>query len=242
MHREHRAVVVIPTYNNPETIEDVARRARQHLPVVVVNDGSTDPAMEAALGRLHGVAFVVQRQANGGKGAAVKDGLRWAHAQGFSHAIQVDADGQHNLEDIPALLHASRQHPDALVLARPEYDDSAPAVRRVARHISIFWVRVATLLDRGTIDDPMCGFRVYPLASTVDVLWPTGDRMDFDPEIAVRLVWRGLSVVNVPTRVRYMSEEEGGVSHYRAFRDNVLVSIMHARLCIVRYLGFWRSM
>ncbi len=241
MAREHRPVVVIPTYDNPVTIEGVTTAVRERgLDVVVVNDGS-GPSARGVLRRLEqrGVP-VLHRAANGGKGAAVKTGLRWALEAGYTHGLQVDADGQHALEDLPRLLGASRAQPDALVLSVPQYDETAPRVRRLARWVAIFWVRVATLLDAGRITDPMCGYRVYPLAATVPLLEGAGDRMDFDPEIAVRLVWSGASVVEVPTRVRYFSPEEGGVSHYRAVTDNVLVSVMYARLCILRYTGLWR--
>ncbi len=241
MARQHRPVVVIPTYDNPTTIEAVAHGVRARgLDVVVVDDGS-GPAAQGALARLEAEGVrVLRRPANGGKGAAVKTGLRWALQAGYTHGLQVDADGQHSLGDLPRLVAASRDAPDALVLSVPRYDESAPRVRRVARRLAIFWVRVATLLDRGRVTDPMCGYRVYPLPATVALLDGSGDRMDFDPEIAVRLVWRGTPVVEVPTRVRYFTAEEGGVSHYRALSDNVLVSVMYARLCILRYTGLWR--
>ncbi len=239
--RAFRPIVVIPTYDNPQTIERVVEEVRGHVDAVVVVDDGGGAEAQAALARVRarGVT-VVHRNKNGGKGAAVKDGLRWALNAGFTHALQIDADGQHALEDAGKMLEVARAHRNALVLAEPVYDETAPRARRVLRHISIFWVDVATIADRGKIADPMCGFRVYPLAETVRCMETTGDRMDFDPEIAVRLVWQGLEVVNVPTHVRYLSEEEGGVSHFRAFRDNVLVSIMHARLCILRLLGLYR--
>lgn len=241
MARVHRPIVVIPTYDNPATIEDVTAAVQERgLDVVVVNDGSGPAALEA-LRRLErrGVP-VLHRATNGGKGAAVKTGLRWALEAGYTHALQVDADGQHALEDLPRLLAASRAQPDALVLSVPRYDETAPRVRRVARRIAIFWVHVATWFEPGRITDPMCGYRVYPLAATVPLLAGTGDRMDFDPEIAVRLVWSGAPVAEVPTRVRYFGPDEGGVSHYHAVTDNVLVSLMYARLCILRYTGLWR--
>ncbi|HJK95292.1 MAG TPA: glycosyltransferase family 2 protein, partial [Polyangiaceae bacterium LLY-WYZ-15_(1-7)] len=242
--RPFRPVVVVPTYDNPLTIERVALEAREHVPGVIVVDDGGGPAAQEALQRLaaHEGVTVLHRATNGGKGAAVKDGLRWAAEAGYTHALQVDADGQHDLGDVPRLLVAAREAPGALVLGQPVFDESAPGHRRVARKLSIFWVNVATALDRGRIADPMCGYRVYPIADAVAVMDRCGDRMDFDPEIAVRLVWRGCPVVHVPTKVRYVPEEEGGVSHFLAFTDNALVSLLFARLFMLRFLGLSKSL
>lgn len=237
----HHVCVVIPTYNNPMTIGRVVREVRKVVKdVFVIDDHGDDEAQRAVaeVTDLDGVR-VIRRAVNGGKGAAVKDGLREALREGFSHAVQVDADGQHDLGDLDKLISASASDPDALVLGRPVFDASAPRARRWGRKISIFWVWLETLGKPGKIADPLCGYRVYPLEDAVQC-GARGDRMDFDPEIAVRLVWRGLVVLNVDTAVRYVSAEEGGVSHYRAFWDNVLVSVLHAKLCILRYTGLWR--
>ncbi len=238
---EWRPCVVIPTYDNPMTIERVVAGVQAHVHDVFVVDDAGGPEAQAALERLKSVAGVRvrHRAENGGKGAAVKDGLHAALAEGFTHALQVDADGQHALEDAPRLLAASRERPEALVLGRPVFDASAPKARLWGRKVSVFWVWLETLGKPGKIADPLCGFRVYPLEAAV-AAQARGDRMDFDPEIAVRMVWMGLPVVNVDTKVRYVPPEEGGISHYRAFRDNVLVSLIHARLTIVRYLGLRR--
>jgi hypothetical protein len=138
-----------------------------------------------------------------------------------------DADGQHAVEDVPRLLEAARADPRALVLGQPFFDDSAPNVRRRARLISRFWTDIETC--GRVIEDPLCGFRVYPIEAALRS-GARGNRMDFDPEIAVRMSWLGCPVVNVRTRVRYLSAEEGGVSHFRMFRDNVLISWCHTRL------------
>lgn len=220
---------VVPTFDNPLTIERTVERLREHLPVVVVDDGSRGPAREvvAALGRA-GRAHVLRFPRNRGKGAACVEGFRLARRLGHTHALQVDADGQHALEDVPRLLAAAAAQPDALVLGAPIFDRTAPRARLAGRKISVFFVHLE--VGRRLIDDPMCGFRVYPLASTLRVLSP-GPRMEFDIELAVRLVWKGAPVVNVPTRVRYLAKAEGGVSHFRAVADNVRISYMHMRLC-----------
>lgn len=154
-------------------------------------------------------------------------GLRRAHELGFSHALQVDADGQHDLTDLPALLAEARQHPAALVSGRPLYDDSVPKGRLYGRYITHVWVWIETLSF--AIKDSMCGFRVYPLASTCALLERValGRRMDFDTEVMVRLHWAGVPMRFVPTRVIYPVD---GRSHFRLFRDNLDISWMHTRL------------
>jgi polyprenyl-phospho-N-acetylgalactosaminyl synthase len=194
----------------------------------VVDDGS-GPLGRAAVDGLdrRGLARVVRRQKNGGKGAAVKTGLRFAEGLGYSHALQVDADGQHAIDDVPRFLAAARAAPDALVLGAPTFDASAPAARLVGRKITQFWTNVETF--GRVIHDPMCGFRVYPIAAAI-AADARGDAMDFDPEIAVRMVWGGAPVINLETRVRYLPAREGGVSHFRLVLDNARISWMHARL------------
>ena len=228
---------VIPTYNNPATIRSVVSRVRQHISdVIVVNDGSASEGREACAAlAAEGLADVVHREQNGGKGAAVKTGLSRAKERGFTHALQIDADGQHTIEDIPRLLEAAERDPRALVLAAPRFDDTAPKARLWARQITIFWTNLET--RRGLIEDPMCGFRIYPVEDALKAT-VSADYMDFDPEVAVRLAWAGLPVINVPTKVRYVSREEGGVSHFRVFKDNALISWMHTRLVAIR---IWRT-
>jgi hypothetical protein len=141
----------------------------------------------------------------------------------------VDADGQHAIADMPRFLAAAEAHPDALVLGSPEFDESAPRARLIGRKITRFWTHVETLGP--LIDDPMCGFRVYPIAKALTAE-ARGNAMDFDPEIAVRIAWGGTPVLNLLTRVRYIGAGEGGVSHFRLVRDNALISWMHTRLVL----------
>lgn len=232
---EFRVCALIPTFDNPATVRGVVERVREHLAdVVVVDDGSADEGREAvaALGR-EGLAHAVRRDKNGGKGAAVKTGFRAAYELGFTHALQVDADGQHDLGDIPRLLAAAQERPEALILGAPIYDASAPKGRLVARKITLFWTNFEA--GRGVIADPMCGFRVYPLAAALQV-GRTGDRMDFDIEVAVKIAWLGVPVINVPTKVRYLTASEGGVSHFRMFEDNLRISWLHTRLSFQRVM------
>lgn len=224
-----RVTGVVPTYDNPATIRGVVVRLREHLDhVIVVDDGSAEEGRAACAAlAAEGLAHVVHREQNGGKGAAVKTGLRAARELGYSHVLQVDADGQHEIDDVPRFMEAAHANPGALILGDPRYDETAPAGRRIGRMITNFWIAVEC--GRGVVGDAMIGFRIYPVAPALAVP-VAGDAMEFDLEIVVRLVWAGLPVVNVPTKVRYLDEGAGGVSHFRAFRDNVLISWLHFRL------------
>lgn len=230
MSFDFRPVAVVPTYDNPRTVRGVVEALREWLPDVIVVDDGSGPEGQAVIESLGlaGLAHVVRRAANGGKGAAVKAGFARARELGSTHVLQVDADGQHTLTDAPALLAAARAQPTALVLGRPIFDSSVPRSRLLGRQLTIFCTHVET--GGFQVADPMCGFRVYPLAPVVGLR--CGDRMDFDIEVVVRLVWRGVPVVNVPTHVRYMTAAEGGVSHFRMFEDNVRITWLHIRLIV----------
>jgi glycosyltransferase involved in cell wall biosynthesis len=224
-----RPCILVPTYDNPRTVRAVVQEARAHVSdVVVVDDGSGEEGRRAveSLAR-EGLARAVFRPRNGGKGAAVKAGFLAVRDLGCSHALQVDADAQHAIEDVPRFLAAARENPQALVLGAPSFDASAPRSRLVGRKITQFWANLETF--GRVIADPMCGFRVYPVHLAI-AAGARGNAMDFDPEIAVRMVWAGAPVINLPTRVRYVSREAGGVSHFRMVRDNLLITWMHTRM------------
>jgi glycosyltransferase involved in cell wall biosynthesis len=235
---DFRPCILIPTYENPRTIRGVVERVRPFLAEVVVVDDASGPEGRAAVEQLgrDGLAHVTHRAVNGGKGAAVKTGFSFARSLGFTHAVQVDADGQHALEDIPRFLAAAKAEPSALVLGQPRFDGSAPIGRRIGRRISIFWTRLEA--GRDVIGDPLCGFRVYPLETAIRAS-AAGDRMDFDPEIAVRIAWTGAPVVRIETSVRYLDASEGGVSHFLVWRDNWLIARMHARLMTAKVRAFF---
>lgn len=226
-----RVCGLVPTYDNPRTVRAVVESLAPHVERVIVVDDGSGPEGRAAVESLarEGLADVTRRPKNGGKGAAVKTGLRRAKELGFTHALQVDADGQHDVSDAPRFIAAARETPAALVAGQPIFDETAPRSRLHARKITRFWADLET--GGSVIADPLCGFRVYPVDATL-AIHVYGDAMDFDPEVAVRLAWSGAPVINLPTRVRYVSREEGGVSHFRLGRDNALISIMHSRLCV----------
>lgn len=228
-------LVLIPSYNTGRKLLETVRAARARWdPVWVVVDGSTDgsdaPLIEAAKAD-PGLRVLVLPE-NRGKGAAVLHGLREAQARGFTHALTMDADGQHPAACIPAFMAASRAQPGAMILGLPEFGTDAPALRVRGRRISNWWANLETL--RAGIGDSLFGFRVYPVGPLLQVMersrWMR--RFDFDPEAAVRLCWRGVRPVNLPAPVRYLSAEEGGVSHFRYLRDNLLLTGMHVRLVL----------
>ncbi|ARN23056.1 glycosyltransferase family 2 protein [Piscinibacter gummiphilus] len=226
----YRPVVVIPVYNHPATIGTMVAAVRAHgLPCVLVDDGS-EPGCAAVLDALAASGpdvTLVRLTVNQGKGGAMMAGLREALRRGHTHALQIDADGQHATADIPAFIALSKASPGAVICGTPVYDRSVPKGRLYGRYLTHVWVWINTLsLD---IRDSMCGFRVYPLAPTVAAIDGArlGRRMDFDPEILVRLHWRGVPFVHQPTAVTYPQD---GISHFRGLEDNVLISRMHARL------------
>ena len=225
-----KVVALIPHYNHAATVGQVAQAMRaQGLPVLIVDDGS-EPAAQQVLRDLAAADAQIQvvwRAQNGGKGAAVKSGFAAAAAAGHSHVLQVDADAQHQLADAQKLLQAAFRQPEALVCAEPVYGADAPKSRLYGRKITNFWIWVNT--GSRDIRDGMCGFRLYPLAPVQALMQRhhIGERMDFDTDILVRLYWAGVPMVWVPTPVRYSAQ---GVSHFRVWRDNWLISKMHARL------------
>jgi glycosyltransferase involved in cell wall biosynthesis len=228
-------LVLIPSYNTGPKLAETVRAARSHWsPVWVVVDGSTDgsDAPLAALAAGDAGLRVMTLPRNAGKGAAVRAGIRAAGAQGFTHVLTLDADGQHPAERIPDFMAASRDAPDAMILGLPIFDATAPKLRVRGRRISNFFADLETLW--AGIGDSLFGFRVYPIAPLARVMDGTVwmRRFDFDPEAAVRLVWAGVRPVRIPAAVRYFRPEEGGVSHFNYLRDNVLLTWMHTRLVL----------
>jgi glycosyltransferase involved in cell wall biosynthesis len=225
-----KAAVLVPHYNHAARLGGVLDGLAAHgLPCLVVDDGS-EAGQRARVQALIASRPWVEIEAlpeNRGRGAALRHGYDAAARRGFSHVVQLDADGQHDPADVPRFVAAARAHPDALVLGVPRFDGSAPWARYYGRRVSTFWVAVETLSR--VIPDALCGFRAIPLAPTLDVLrrHRLGDRMEFDPALVVALVWAGVPVATVPTRVRYRRD---GVSHFQPWRDNVRISAMHARL------------
>jgi len=223
------ACAVVPVFNHASRLAGVVHALRAHgLRVLLVDDGSTDESRDlvARLGAEPDTAVLVH-PANRGKGAAISTGLLWARTQGYSHVLQVDADGQHDLADVPRLLAAARDRPAALVTGRPVFTSSVPRTRLYLRYLTHFWVWVNTLSLR--VPDTLCGFRVYPVRTTCALIerHRIGPRMTFDVEIVVRHFWTGGEVISLPTVVEYHGD---GVSHFRLGEDNLRLVHMQARL------------
>ncbi len=230
-------LVLIPSFNPGEKLRDTVRDARTRWdPVWVIVDGSTDGSVELLeeMRRADPGLRVLVRARNGGKGAALLEGLHAAQHSGFTHALTMDSDGQHPAGCIATFMAASHAAPGAMILGEPVFDASAPRIRVRGRRIAN-WVTNLETLWAG-IHDTLFGFRVYPIAPLIAVMETTRwmRRFDFDAEAVVRLSWRGVPALNLPAPVRYFSAEEGGVSHFHYWRDNVLLTCMYLRL----FMGF----
>ncbi len=227
---------IVPSYNHITAIGGVIECLKQAgLPVFVIDDGNQSPVKEKLQkldDKANGV-FVHRLEINGGKGAAVMKGFSLASDAGFTHALQVDADGQHDLTVIPQMIALATRYPEALITGKPVYNESMPKARKFGRWLTHIWVWVETLSF--TITDSMCGFRIYPLGAVQLLLAQEtlGRRMDFDPEIMVRLFWRGTSVVMVPVQVNY---PPNNISNFETFKDNWRITCMHTRLVFTMLL------
>lgn len=229
--------VLIPSYNpGPGVVATVQAARAQWSPVWVVVDGSTDGTgmLLQSMAANDSELTVLVLPHNQGKGSAVLAGMEAAAAQGFTHALTMDSDGQHPADLIPTFMAASQAAPDAMVLGKPVFGAEAPALRVNGRKVSNGWANLETLWMG--VGDSLYGFRVYPIAPLAKIMRNNlfMRRFDFDPEAVVRLCWAGVRPINIDAPVRYLSAEEGGVSHFKYLRDNALLSWMHARL----FLGF----
>ncbi len=228
-------LVIIPSYNTgPKLLEVVQEAIAYWTPVWVVVDGSTDGSEREVRALASGMpelrVFVLPE--NRGKGAAVLHALDLAAKKKFTHALCMDADGQHPASKIRDFMVLSMDHPKAMVLGKPIFDESAPLVRVHGRKLSNFWAHLETLY--AGVGDSLFGFKLYPIAPLQKVMHGTkyARGYDFDPEVAVRLVWEGIRPINLPCRVRYLTAQEGGVSHFSYLRDNFRISWMHFRLLL----------
>jgi len=198
-------LVLIPTYNAGVKVLETVRTALQYwAPVWVVVDGSTDGTDEQllAMARDEPRLRVMVLEKNQGKGAAVMHGLAQAEAAGYTHALTMDSDGQHPAHLIPVFMQTSLAHPGCMILGKPVFDASAPAVRVQGRKISNAWANLETLWMG--IGDSLYGFRVYPVSALLKIMrqqrWMR--RFDFDIEAAVRLCWAGVWPINLDAPVK----------------------------------------
>jgi polyprenyl-phospho-N-acetylgalactosaminyl synthase len=224
--------LLIPHYNHShQLIAFLPKLIDSGLPCVIVDDGSNEDnilALQKAIMPFPQIHLFLQRR-NRGKGGAVKAGFYHARSLGFTHAIQIDADGQHNVEDLQEFIRTSHQNPSAIICGKPVFDASAPKARLYGRKVTDFWVALETLSLK--IKDGLCGFRVYPLTEIENILdhYFLGSRMDFDTELLVKAVWLKIPLIFIKTKVIY---PEANVSHFNYLRDNLLLIKLHSRLML----------
>ena len=228
-------LIVIPSYNPGPIVLDVVRSLAHHgLPIWIMIDGSDDgsPEQLAKLAKSLERVRLFPFSENRGKGTVMLEAAQRAHAEGFTHLLSFDSDGQHPPDRVPRFLELSRQHPDAMILGTPQFGREAPIERVWWRKAANFWTAVVTL--GGGIADSLFGMRIYPVDRLKEAMESTkwARRFDFEPEVAVRLSWSGTPAINLPTPVRYLNREEGGVSHFRYIRDNLLLFAMYVRLFV----------
>lgn len=227
-----KCCAIIPSHNHADAVGDIVRKLRElALPVFIIDDGS-DSSKRRTLAALHAPECevrVYRFDRNRGKGAAVMHGFDHASAAGFTHALQIDADGQHDLSELGRFVAHAQEHPHALIAGKPVYDTTIPRARRIGRSITHFWVGIETLTAHPA--DTMCGLRVYPLARVMRLKrsYRLGRRMDFDIEILVRLIWDEVPIFFVPVRVIYPQDN---VSNFDLIRDNLWILWMHTRLVL----------
>ncbi len=222
-------IIIVPCFNHADAFVSVAEKlVAFKTPVVVVDDGST-PTQSRKIKSICSKHkfFYAKNSVNGGKGAAMITGFKFAIEHGFTHALQIDADGQHDIRDIPLFFKISSSHPQSLIIGNPIYDESAPKSRLIGRKITNFWVMIETFNKH--MPDTMCGFRVYPLKLIEPILDNIRfKRMGFDIEIIVKAYRRRINIISVPTHVIY---PEDGVSNFHVVRDNFYISLLHTYLC-----------
>jgi len=233
--------VLIPVYNHEHAIGAVVQAVLKcKVPCILVDDGSS-PECASVLRQIASYnpeqVTLLRHEVNRGKGGAFVTGIQYAASIGYTHALQIDADGQHSAADIPLFLKHAEDKPLAVITGYPIYDKSVPLIRFYGRYLTHIWVWIHTLSFG--IKDSMCGFRVYPVQAVMALMQRHAicERMNFDTDILVHLYWDGLEVVNVPTRVGYPTD---GVSHFRGWHDNVLITRMHTALFFGMLLRFPR--
>ena len=221
---------MIPVYRHARQLPQLlARLENSGLPILVVDDGNEPPL--ALPPEIAGVRL----PENQGKGASVCAGLRWGADHGFTHMVQIDADGQHDVGDALRLLDLAKENPEAFVTGFPTYDEHAPAARVSGRRVTHFFL----WLEMGLKEDGLCGCRVYPVRRSLAVARLTRERrMGFDVEFPVRWVWSGWPLLSSEVRVTYPAD---GFSNFRMVRDNLTFFRLHARLCFLRMFHLYRK-
>lgn len=229
-HNQPKICVLIPVFNNEELIQTVvAGVLKRTKSVIVVNDGSTDGTLSKI--SAYTDISIISFPKNQGKGAALAAGFREAIKQGYSHAVTIDADGQHFADDLPIFFQAATTAPDTLFIGSRDLS-TAPGKSNFGNRFSNFWFWVETGIS---LTDTQSGYRLYPL-TPLNKLRFLSRKYEFEIEVPVRLNWHGVPVKNIPIKVYYPPPEER-VSHFRPFRDFFRISILNTMLTLIAI--FW---
>jgi glycosyltransferase involved in cell wall biosynthesis len=221
---------IIPVYNHNDKLDYlISILSNLNLAIIMIDDGSNEDCHQTMerLSKENSNVRVHTHSTNIGKGAAIKTGIILAQKTGFTHALQIDADAQHDLNDIPVFIESMKKNPNALIAGYPIYDKTIPRYRYYGRYLTHIWVWINTLSM--SIKDSMCGFRIYPVQQSWQLIneGRSGNRMEYDTEFIVRWYWAEKSLIQIQTKVTY---PEDGVSHFRLINDNCLIFWMHVRL------------
>lgn len=230
--------IVIPTYNNETTIRAVVESVLPYSPnVIVVNDGSTDSTTQI-LQEIENQIILISYTKNRGKGYALKQAFAEAKKHNFTHAVTLDADGQHKASDLPLFAEAISQHDDAFIIGSRQFDlPNMPSKNSFANKFSNFWFRVQTAHN---LPDTQTGFRAYPL-KRLNYKGPINNRYEAELEILVRAAWKNIPLVPININVYYPPKEER-VSHYRPTIDFIRISLLNTVLCFAAILYGYPSM
>lgn len=230
---------VIPVYNHGAALEGVVKNLLSfNFPIIVVDDGNDKLNKDyiSQVAQKYSLVTVVTRPKNGGKGSAMKDGVRKADEMGLTHILQIDSDGQHDAGRVGYFWEQAQKNPEAIICGYPEYDESAPKKRVNGRKVANAWIHIVTLSNQ--IVDALIGFRIYPVKAYVKVLNSPvyiDSRMGYDIDILVKMFWQGTQVISEPVKVTYPTD---GISNYRAFRDTMRISGTYTRLCLGMFVRF----
>lgn len=238
---QHKICVLIPTYNNAQTLEKVVRGVLEYTnQIIVVNDGSTDET--ASILSLFPSIHLIDYAPNQGKGNALRVGFDRAVELGYEYAISIDSDGQHYPEDLPLFAKAIAETPGQLIMgARNMEQSSVPGKSSFGNKFSNFWYKVETGI---TLSDTQSGYRLYPVQKLKDIHFYT-KKFEFEIEVLVRAAWRGIPVTQIPVRVYYPDPSER-ISHFRPFKDFSRISVLNTVLVTIAFLyikprDFFRS-
>ncbi len=235
---DFKPVIGIPCYRHAKVLQNnLTKLLENNVPIVIFDDGNSleDKAILDTLSKEE-LVTIINSEVNQGKGAAMKAMFSYAEVQGYSHLLQIDADGQQDISLIPEFLQKASQKPTELLIGVPSYDN-VPKGRLIARYITHFWVAIELGIFR--VVDSMCGLRVYPIKPVMELVRRDriAPRMAFDTEILVRLYWMGVNFSEMSVPVHY---PEDGVSNFAPFRDNLQISLMHTKLCTEKILHYFK--